>query len=193
MNEMPFASGSVFRRRLLIRNALLQACAGIAVGFYLFALLQLSTQQWREFLIAVVVLAGFSALAGIWMQRRFDRAVVTCIDAQVRNELHQGCFHRGLEAVMDLPRRMFLAAQVNWTIAAIAIPGWMMLRLDDLTGSQSAAIVLAALMGGIFTGVFVFFTSKRFVAPLRDTWALQVGDSAQRQGLIRRLSLFPKL
>ena len=193
MNERPFASGSVFRHRLAIRNALLQACGGIAVGFYLFALLQLSTQQWQEFLVAAVVLAGLSALAGIWMQRRFDRAVVTCIDAQARNELHQGNFRRGFEAAMDLPRRMFLAAQVNWVIAAIAIPGWMTLRLGDLTGSPPASIALATLMGGTVTGVFVFFTSKRFVGPLRDTWALRLGDSAERQDLVPRLSLSRKL
>ena len=94
---------------------------------------------------------------------------------------------------MDLPRRMFLAAQVSWAVAAIAVPGWMMLRLDDFSGIQPRLIAVVALMGGLVTGIFVFFTLKRFVAPLRDTWAGRLSDSAERQGLIRRLSLSRKL
>jgi methyl-accepting chemotaxis protein len=48
-------------------------------------------------------------------------------------------------------------------------------------------------MGGLVTGIFVFFAVKRFVAPLRDAWAWQLSDSAERKGLIRRLSLSRKL
>ncbi len=193
MSEMSFASGSVFRRRLMIGNALLQACAGIVVVLYLFALLQLTAEQWREFLVAGVIFAGVSALAEIWMQCRFDRAVVACIDAQVEGAVHQGHFRRGFEAVMDLPRRMFFATQVSWVIAAITVPGWMMLRLDDFSGIQPRLIAGVAVMGGLVTGIFVFFALKRFVAPLRDSWAWQLGDAAERQGLIRRLSLSRKL
>ena len=193
MSEISFASGSVFRRRLMIGNALLQACAGIVVVLYLVALLQLTAEQWREFLVAGVIFGGVSALAAIWMQSRFDPAVVACIDAQVEGAVDQGHFRRGFEAVMDLPRRMFLATQVSWVIAAITVPGWMMLRLDDFSGIQPRLIAGVAVMGGLVTGIFLFFALKRFVAPLRDSWACQLGDAAERQGLIRRLSLSRKL
>ena len=193
MSGMPFASGSVFRRRLMTWNALLQACAGIVVVLYLVALLQLTAEQWREFLVAGVIFAGVSALAAIWMQSRFDPAVVACIDAQVEGAVDQGHFRRGFEAVMDLPRRMFLATQVSWVIAAITVPGWMMLRLDDFSGIQPRLIAGVAVMGGLVTGIFLFFALKRFVAPLRDSWACQLGDAAERQGLIRRLSHSRKL
>ena len=193
MSKSFFASGSVFRRRLMIGNVLLQACAGIVVVLYLFALLQLTAEQWREFLVAGVIFAGVSALAEIWMQRRFDRAVVACIDAQVGDAVHQGHFRSGFEAVMDLPRRMFLATQVSWVLAAITVPGWMMLRLDDFSGIQPRLIAIVAVMGGLVTGIFLFFALKRFVEPLRDSWAWQLGDVAERQGLIRRLSLSRKL
>ena len=42
-------------------------------------------------------------------------------------------------------------------------------------------------------GIFVFFAVKRFVVPLRDRWAGELGDPAERKGSIRRLSLFRKL
>ena len=143
---MSFASGSVFRRRLMSGNALLQASAGIVVVLYLVALLQLTAEQWREFLVAGVILAGVSALVEIWMQCRLEGAVVACIDAQAEGTVDQGHFRRGFEAVMDLPRRMFLATQVSWVIAAIAVPGWMMLRLDDFSGIQPRLIAGVALI-----------------------------------------------
>jgi len=193
MSEMPFASGSVFRRRLMIRNVLLQACTGIVVALYLFALLQLTAEQWREFLVAGAIFAGVSALAEIWMQCRIDRAVVACIDAQVGGAVQQAHFRGGFEAVMDLPRRMVLATQATWAIVAITVPGWMMLRLDDFSGIQPILIAAVAAMGGLVTSIFLFFALKRFVAPLRDSWAWQLGGAAERQGLIRGLSLFRKL
>jgi methyl-accepting chemotaxis protein len=193
MNEMPFASGSAFRRRLMIGNALLQVCAGAVVGLYLVALLQLTSEQWREFLFGTVVFAGVCALVETWILSRVDRAVVACIDAQVGGAAHQELFRRGFEAVMDLPRRMFFATQIAWLIAAITIPGWMMLRLDDFSGIQSPLIAVVALMGGFVAGIFLFFVVKRLVAPLRDHWARELADATERQGLIRRLTLSRKL
>ena len=193
MSEMPFASGSIFRRRLILGNVLLQVCTGIVVALYLFALLQLTAEQWREFLVAGAIFAVVSALAEIWMQCRFDRAVVACIDAQAGGVVQQEHFRRGFEAVMDLPRRMLLATQASWTIVAITVPGWMTLRLDDFSGVQPSLIAAVAVMGGLVTGIFLFFALKRFVAPLRDSWAWHLGGAAERQGLIRRLSLSRKL
>ena len=95
MSEMFFASGSVFRLRLMIGNALLQACAGIVVVLYLVALLQLTAEQWREFLVAGVIFAGVSALAAIWMQSRFDPAVVAA--------------HRELDLIHGVPSAWKLA------------------------------------------------------------------------------------
>jgi methyl-accepting chemotaxis protein len=163
------------------------------VALYLFALLQLTSEQWREFLIAGAVFAALSLLAQIWMQRRFDRAVVACIDAQRRDAAGPGDFRSGFQAVMALPRRMLLATQLSWTIAAIAVPGWMMLRLDDFSGIQPRLIAMVALMGGLVTAVFVFFVLKRLAAPLRDSWASRLPETAERRQLIRRLSLSRKL
>jgi methyl-accepting chemotaxis protein len=177
----------------MIGNVLFQTCTAIIVIFYLFALLQLTAEQWREFLIGCVTFAGVAALANVWMQCRFDRAVVACIDAEASHVDHEGHFRSGFEAVMDLPRRMFFAAQVSWAIAAVTVPGWMMLRLDDLSDRPPRVIAVVALMGGLVTGIFVFYALKRFVAPLRDSWAGRLRDSAGRRGLIRRLSFSRKL
>jgi len=193
MSETPFASGSVFRRRLMTRNILFQTCTGIMVSSYLFALLQLTAEQWREFLVAAVIFAGVAALVNAWMQRRSDRAVVACIDTEADHAADQGRYRRGFEAVMDLPRRMFLATQLSWAIAAVTVPGWMMLRLDDFSGVQPRLIAVVALLGGLVTGIFAFFGVKRFVAPLRDLWGWRLGNAAERQALIPRLSLFRKL
>jgi methyl-accepting chemotaxis protein len=177
----------------MVGNALLQASAALVVALYLFALLQLTSEQWREFLIAGAVFAAVSLLAQIWMQRRFDRAAVACIDAERGDAAGPGDFRSGFQAAMALPRRMLLATQLSWTIAAIAVPGWMMLRLDDFSGIQPCLIALVALMGGLVTAVFVFFVLKRLAAPLRDRWASRLPDTAQRRELIRRLSLSRKL
>jgi len=192
-SEKPFASGSAYRRRLMIGNSLLQACSGIVVVLYLVALLQLTTEQWREFLVAGVIFATLAGLAEIWLLCRFDRDVVACIDAQAGGAVQQVHFRRGFEAVMDLPRRMFFATQVGWAVVAITVPGWMVLRLDDFSGIQPWLITLTAVMGGLVTGIFAFFALKRFLAPLRDSWARELGDAAERQGLTRRLSLSRKL
>jgi methyl-accepting chemotaxis protein len=193
MSEMPFVSGSAFRRRLILRSALLQACAGIAVVFYLFALLQLTPEQWRELFLAGGIFAAVCVLAEIWLQCRFEGAVVACIDAQAEGAVEQEDLRRGFAAVMDLPRRMFFAAQLSWIGAGIAAPAWMMLRLDDFSGIQPRLIAVVAVMGGLVTGIYLFFVSKRFLAPLRDSWARQLGDAAEREGLIRRFSLSRKL
>jgi methyl-accepting chemotaxis protein len=193
MSETPFESGFAFRLRVMVGNALLQASTAMVVALYLFALLQLTSEQWREFLIAGAVFAAVSLLAQIWMQRWFDRAVVACIDAQRRDAAGPGDFRSGFQAVMDLPRRMLLATQLSWTVAAIAVPGWMMLRLDDFSGIQPRLIAMVALMGGLVTAVFVFFVLKRLAAPLRDSWASRLPETAERRQLIRRLSLSRKL
>lgn len=193
MTDTPFASGSSFRRRLMIGNLLFQTCTAIIVVFYLFAVLQLTAEQWHEFLIGCVTFAGIAAIANAWMQCRFDRAVVACIDAEASHAVEEGHFRSGFEAVMDLPRRMFFAAQVSGAIAALTVPGWMLLRLDDLPTTPPRVIAVVALMGGLVTGIFVFYALKRFVAPLRNRWAGQLGDPAERQGLIPRLSLSRKL
>jgi methyl-accepting chemotaxis protein len=193
MNDLPFASGSAFRHRLTMRSIPFQACTAIIVVLYLFALLQLTTEQWREFAIAWAVFSGIGALVGLWLQYRFDRAAVVCIDAQEGDEVHQEDLRRGFEAVMDLPRRMFFCVQISWVISAIGIPGWMMLRLDDFSGIQPRLIGAVALLGGLVTGIFVFFVVKRFLAGLRDALAWRLGDDTERAVLIHRFPLSRKL
>ncbi len=190
---MPFASGSGFRRRIMLRNALLQGCVAVVVFLYLFALLQLTAEQWREYLIASLVSGAVAVLAGIAMHLRFDRAVVACIDAQAGGAAHPGQLRSGFEAVMDLPRRISVGALVSWAVAAMALPGWMVLRLEDLSGTQPSLIAAVVAMAGLLAGIFTFFVLKRFVASLRDNWARQLGDPAERKNSIRRLSLFRKL
>ncbi len=193
MNEAPIASGSSFRRRLMIGNILFQMCTAILVISYLFALLRLTAEQWHEFFIGCVTFCGVGAIANALMHCRFDRAVVACIDAEASDEACEEHFRSGFEAATDLPRRMFFAAQVSWAIAAATIPGWMTLRLDDLPSSPPLTIAVVALMGGLVTGIFVFYALKRFVAPLRNRWAGRLLDSTERQSLIHRLSLSRKL
>jgi hypothetical protein len=163
------------------------------VAAYLVVLLRMSGSQWRELGIAACIFALGYTLVNELIQRRIERSVMHALDEEELGVLAPADLRGGFSAIVDLPRRMFLLANLSWLLAAVAIPLWMRLRLSEVGGFMTLVIAVAAVTGGFISSILVYFTIKRVSAPLREAWATEIPDPDERAALVSRVPLAAKI
>jgi methyl-accepting chemotaxis protein len=188
-----FGHGAAFRGAIRTVSATLQTATAGLVALYLTAILRLDAWHWREFWIAIAVVAGAYMLLNELVQRRIEGPVVRRLEAVRSGSARPEDLPAAFEALMDLPLRMFLLSVLSWNLGGILIPLWMHLRLGDLSAFSGFAIWVAAITGGFVSCIFGFFALKRLTEPLRDAWATELGNPELRDSLVRRLPLAAKL
>jgi methyl-accepting chemotaxis protein len=193
MSALPFASGAAFRLRAQATRSLIGLPAAAVMSVYLWALLELTAEQWRWFLGAV---GAFSAIFGAAVQlvlRRLDGPIRAGIDAERAGELRREQLRASYAAAVSYPVLGFYYTAATWGGAGLTMAAVLRLRFPDLPLQSLASILVAAGTGGVVASVFTFFSDKRVLAPLRDHWAAELRDPVERQGLARRVTLATKL
>jgi methyl-accepting chemotaxis protein len=193
VSALPFASGAAFRVRAQAARSLIGLPAGAVMFVYLWALLELTSEQWRWFLGAA---GAYSVVFGVGVQfalGSLDGAIRAAIDAERGGELRRDQLRAAFAASVRYPLRGLYFTAGTWFGAGFTISPLLWLRFPDLPLQSLAGILIATCTGGVVASVFTYFGDKRLVAPLRDRWAAQIRDPLERQALAQRVTLASKL
>ncbi len=193
MNQLRFRNGSHFR----LRSQLGRAAAGFGVAAviagFLFALLELTSEQWRWFAAVVgLYTVAYGAITHLYLGR-IDGAIREAIDAEVAGGLDDERLRRGFAAAVRFPVYGIVFSLATWVGAGLVIPALMIARDPDFPIAASTVIFAFTSGGGVSCAIFTYLLDRWVVEGLRDRWATQLGDPAERQRLVRPLTLGLKL
>jgi methyl-accepting chemotaxis protein len=189
-------SGSEFLRRLMLFFGVISTVAVVLVAAYFQSLMSLSPTEWTGFLeillgVAPVVFIGTSIL---------NRPLYTPVSRYLASEQEDAeaasdpaGLRDAFRALSDMPYRFFVSGLVWWTIAGALASGLMAWRFETYGGFRFAVMLVATMSGGFVCSVFMFFGLKRLFRELRTTLSTRIGDPAEREILVRRVSVGRKL
>ncbi len=192
-------------RELRLRLALLEAGLTLGVmllaGSYLCALLDLSSEEWKE-LAAATAIAVLLAIACVEPVRRgLRRPLTNFLDAhEIRDPEHEdptaaGEVREAFRSVISLPSVMLRYVAAAWLLATGFVAIWMHFSSATAWGLDfpMLALTLVGVGGaGLAAGVS-FFLAKRGLASVREALAERIPDPMERQMLIRFVSLAAKV
>jgi methyl-accepting chemotaxis protein len=186
-------SGRAFVRHILLYTGGYTLLAIAVITLYLSGLLQLSADQWLDFLklVAGVFVVIFPAMT--LAHRRIFQRIQRCLDRWATGQATPEELRLGFAAISDFPRYWFVWGLGWWALGGAAVAAGMWLRHPGF-GSFEASVVLAGTVSGAFiTDMVYFLTIKRVLAPTRVALAAELGGPEVREALTRRLSLRSKL
>jgi len=186
-------SGREFRNRLLLVSGLLSAASTALIAIYLFALLQLSSEQWIGFGWIVSILFPVLYAAQSWSHRRLWLPIVRCLDLRREGACERDSLELGFAAVANYPLRMLLWGGFWWAVGGLFVAGGMRLRFESLSWTAFATLQAAAISGGFVMCVFHFLVMKRLLEPVRNMLAGELADPDVRRRLVSVVPLSRKL
>jgi len=175
-----------------VRAAIGDGAAVLMYAFYA-ALLELSAQH-RRWLLATS--ANFWAAYAPFVHfvlGRLDGDILRALDAANDGELEDDQLRAGFAGAMAFPRRGLWFSVLTWGLAALVVPAILKLRFSDVPWSAFLTILLGTMAGGVVAAIFTFLADKQMVQPLRDALAARIADPGERQRLVQRFGIAPKL
>jgi methyl-accepting chemotaxis protein len=191
MTRLPTAS-ELFTRWLRL-SALVSFCSTGLIALYLLALLRLPPDQlaafWKILGVAFLLLFGSTNV----VNRRMFEPLLRALDARGAGALDAAGLHAGFAAACDLPRKSFLVGNGWWAIGGVIVATPMKLWFPGYSWLSWTVMLAAALSGGLVSMIFCFFLLKRLLEPIREAFAAEIADPAQRRALVRPVPLGRKL
>jgi methyl-accepting chemotaxis protein len=193
MSEVVLPAGSRFNRRVFVLVGLV-ALPGLAIMIpCLFALLELTTEQWHWLLGAIVVYTVVFTPPIVAYQHSLQRPICTWLDRRRDGYLDAEPVQAAFAATMRFPFRSGLVATLNWILPVIVVGLAMELRWERWGLFELAVLQVAGLAAGFVAGSFVVFLGKRLVEPIRDALVAALPDPEVRRVLANRVPLRAKL
>ncbi len=193
MSELRYRNGAQFRLRSQLGRAAAGAGVAAVIAYYLVELLEMTPEQWRWFLIVTgLYILAYSALAQFTMAG-VDGPVREAVDADAAGGLDGARLRRAFAAAVRFPVHGIFFTLAAWVGAGVMIPSLMLVRYPDFPTGASVAVFVFMAGGGVSCAVFTYLLDRRMVEGLRDRWASQLRDPAERQQLVRPLTLGRKL
>ncbi|MGH0037945.1 MAG: methyl-accepting chemotaxis protein [Myxococcota bacterium] len=193
MSELQYRNGSQFR----LWSQLGRSAAGVGVaaviGCFLVQLLELTSDQWRWFATVTGAYALVYAAVTHGVLGRLDGPIRQALDAEASGQLDDERLRRGFAAALRFPVHGIVFSLAAWLGAGLAIPALMMVRHSDIPVAASLAVLVFTIGGGVTCAVLTYLLDRRMVEDLRDRWATRLRDPAERERLVRPLTLGSKL
>jgi hypothetical protein len=171
------------------------ASAGVAavIAYYLVELLELTPEQWRWFLIVMGLYTLACSAFAQFTLARVDGPIRDAVGADAAGGLDGERLRRGFAAAVRFPVHGIFFTLASWVGAGVIIPALMLVRYPDFPAGASVAVFVFMAGGGVSCAVFTYLLDRRMVDGLRDRWASRLRDPAERQQLVRPLTLGRKL
>jgi methyl-accepting chemotaxis protein len=193
VRELRYRNGIQFRLRSQLGRAAAGCGVAAVIACFLVELLELTPEQWRWFLIATgIYTVVYTVLTQLALER-VDRPIREAVEADAAGALDGECLRRGFAAAVRFPVHGIFFSLATWLGAGVVVPALMMLRYPDFPAAASVAIFAFTAGGGVSCAVFTYLLDRRMVEGLRDRWAARLPDPAERQQLVRPLTLGRKL
>jgi methyl-accepting chemotaxis protein len=193
MNAGTLPSSAGFRWRI-VKLTLIVSAVGMAVVLAsLYALLDLTSDQWTWFLGMIAAYTAVTGYPNLRAQYRLMAPVTDYLDRRDSDadlpQLRRGAFG----AVMDLPRRNALLGAATWILPNLVIGSAMMFKFSQWGIYEFVVIVLAGIAVGFVSGSVLMFVTKSITRTTREALTTEVPDPSERRALIRPLPLRAKM
>ncbi len=193
MSDLGVWSGSQFRLRARLGRSAAGLGVAAVMACFLAALLELTPEQWRWLLIGTSFYAlAYGAITHFTLAR-IDGPIREALEAEAAGDLDAERLRRGFASAVRFPVQGITLSLTTWVGAAVAIPALMLVLNLDFPATASVAIFVFMACGGVSCAVLTYLLDQRLVAGLRDRWATRLGSPAERQQLVRPLTLGHKL
>ena len=182
-----------FYARVLLWSYVYSGIALLLVLPALRGMLELTSAQWLWFLGCAGVYFCLIAGPQMLLQRRVFGDVLTWLDAREGGEQSLELTRRAFANAIDMPRRSAWMGLFGWLVPVVLVSLIMELRWPSWTLFDSVSVLVCGFSAGFLAAIFLFFLVKREAEPVRRALALEIGDPAVRDSLVRPTSLRVKL
>ena len=165
------------------------------VVFYIWSLLGLDGREWVGLMISLGIYAVAAGAVEELIRRRLLGPLTVWRDARPAGRPSSQVCRLAFQSVITLPFSMMRVALGVWLLAIPVLP-----LLSWSTGSgiwglgyRSAIMAVAACLGALVSGAFVFFGSKQLFAETRSALAADIPDPVERASLVPATSLSRKI
>ena len=193
MQSATLPNAAEFRRGLLLIGAALSGTGVLVVGLYFWTLIRLPDAQWWGFAQIVAVVFAVLFVGQDRIDRRRWQPIVAALQQREAGEIDPDTLRAGFSSAVNLPSRVQKVGPLWWLLGGFFVSGGMLLRYQTFTFFAGSMMFLGAVTGGFVTSVFMYYALKRWLAPIRDALAQEIGDPDVRAGLIERRPLRGKL
>jgi methyl-accepting chemotaxis protein len=196
VSEQHLPTPRELRLRVLVLDTVVSLPV-LAIAFvYISSLLEVTPKEWRCFGWATL---GYGLLAMLGFEpvrRRVLSPVYRYSQARGDGaELPPQEVEAAFRAALTAPQALLQLMLASWLVAAVTLPPlvWCFGFRAWLSAERVTVVLAAGVTGGFISSVFMYFLSKRVLAPLRDAAAAEIPDPERRGQLLSPMPISRKL
>ncbi|MCZ6464849.1 MAG: HAMP domain-containing methyl-accepting chemotaxis protein [Proteobacteria bacterium] len=189
-------------RELRLRVLMIDTAVSIPVFgvmlWYIASLLEVSPQEWKAFSFAGLGYAALAAGGFEPIRRRVLVPLYAYLDAcaqQRDHELSREAQQKAFASAISVPRTVTRIMLTIWVFAGLTLPllDWLGGFPAWLSSERFMVVAAAGVTGGILSSAFMYFLTKRALAPIREALTAALPDPEERGALIVPMALSRKV